>query len=191
MKHDTDSGGDAIHANHHVQHRFPAEVKFCALCGAEMELRTVLPDRKRMRACPRCGFIFFPSPKLVAGCLVIEGGRVLLLKRGNEPALGKWTFPGGFVDFAEPAADAAVRETLEEVGIRVRLGPLLGVYTDPKNAKAQVIVYLATPASGEPTLSEEATEIGYFTPAAIMWDSLAFQSTHDALTDWVRSVKSA
>ncbi|MHB8383149.1 MAG: NUDIX domain-containing protein [Candidatus Binataceae bacterium] len=188
MKHD--DGGSAIHANHQVQHRFPAEVKFCALCGAEMELRTILPDRKRMRTCPRCGFIFFPSPKLVTGCLVVEAGRVLLLKRGNEPALGKWTFPGGFVDFAEPAADAAARETLEEVGIRVQLGPLFGVYTDPANAKAQVIIYLATPAEGQPTLSEEATEIRYFMPDEIDWSSLAFQSTQDALTDWVRSVKS-
>lgn len=188
MKHD---GGDAIYANHHVQHRFPAEVKFCALCGADMELRTILPDRKRFRACPQCGFVFFPSPKLVAGCVVVERGRVLLLKRGIEPALGKWTFPGGFVDFAEPAADAAARETLEEVGLRVNLGPLLGVYTDPANAKAQVIVYLATPVGGELTLSEEATEIRYFTPEAIVWDSLAFRSTHDALTDWVRSVKSS
>ncbi|HUY26108.1 MAG TPA: NUDIX domain-containing protein [Candidatus Binataceae bacterium] len=178
-----------IHANHHVQHRFPAEVKFCALCGAEMELRTILPDRKRMRRCPNCGFIFFPSPKLVAGCLIVEAGRVLLLERGNEPAIGKWTFPGGFVEFAERADEAAARETLEEVGIRVELGPLLGVYTDPANAKAQVIVYLATPASGAPTPSEEATEIRYFEPDAIPWDSIAFQSTHDALTDWLKSVK--
>lgn len=184
-------GNKAIHANHHVQHRFPAEVKFCALCGTEMELRIVLPDRKRMRACPGCGFIFFPAPKLVAGCLVVENRRVLLLKRGIEPAHGKWTFPGGFVDFAEPAADAAARETLEEVGLRVNLGPLLGVYTDPANAKAQVIVYLATPAGGELTLSEEATEIRYFTPDAIVWDSLAFQSTRDALTDWTRSVNAS
>ncbi|MGH7780108.1 MAG: NUDIX domain-containing protein [Candidatus Binataceae bacterium] len=187
MKHDD----DAIHANHHVQHRYPAEVKFCALCGARMELRTILPDRKRMPACPSCGFVFFPSPKLVAGCLVVDAGRVLLLKRGIEPALGTWTFPGGFVDFAERAADAAARETLEEVGLRVQLGPLFGVYTDPINSKAQVIVYLATPTEGEPTLSEEATEIRYFTPDAIVWDSLAFQSTADALTDWVRSVKSS
>ena len=185
MKHDD----NAIHANHHVQHRFPAEVKFCALCGAEMTTRTILPDRKRMPTCPRCGFVFFPSPKLVAGCLVVDAGRVLLLKRGFEPALGMWTFPGGFVEFAESAADAAARETLEEVGLRVEPGPLLGVYTDPTNAKAQVIVYLASCAGGEPIVSEEATEIRYFEPDAIVWDSLAFQSTRDALTDWLRSVK--
>ena len=180
---------DAIHANHHVQHNYPAAVKFCALCGAEMALRTILPDRKRMRACPRCGFVFFPSPKLVAGCLVVNAGRVLLLKRGFEPALGMWTFPGGFVEFAERAIDAAVRETFEEVGLRVDPGPLLGVYTDPVNLNAQVVVYLATPKGGEPTRTEEAVEVRFFEPDAIIWESLAFESTREALTDWLQSVK--
>lgn len=180
---------DLIHANHRVQRRFPAEVKFCALCGTEMELRTVLPDRKIVRTCPRCGFIFFPSPKLVAGCLVTDRNRVLLIRRGIDPARGKWTFPGGFVEFNEPAADAARRETLEEVGIRVTIGSLLGLYTDPSNANAQVAVYVASSADGEPRLSEEAIEISYFAHDAINWDSLAFQSTADALTDWAKSVK--
>lgn len=112
---------DAVHANHRVQHRFPKEVRFCALCGGAMELRPVLPDGNELLVCERCGFVFFPSPKLVVGCLVIENGRILLLKRGNEPSMGKWTFPGGYVEFAERAIDAAVRETEEEVGLQVRI----------------------------------------------------------------------
>ncbi len=181
---------DPIHANHHVQHRFPAQVRFCALCGSEMEPRVVLPDRKEHRTCPRCGFIFFPSAKLVAGCVVVDAGRVLLLRRGIEPALGKWTFPGGFVDYGESAAEAALRETLEEVGMRVTLGPVLGVYFDPRNAKASVVTYLAAPIDGGPQLTAEATEVGYFAPDRIPWGELAFRSTHDALTDWVASVRS-
>ena len=49
----------------------------------------------------------------------------------HRAAVGKWTFPGGYVDFGENAAEAAVRETREEVGMRVALGPLLGVFNDP------------------------------------------------------------
>ena len=177
-----------VHANHRVQHRFPAEVKFCALCGAEMESCTVLPDRKRLPVCPGCGFVFFSAPKLVVGCLIVERGRVLLIRRGIEPALGKWTFPGGFVEFNETAAEAAARETREEVGLAVELGKVLGVYTDPANSKTQVITYLAT-GVGIPTTSDEATEIGYFRPDEIPWGELAFRSTHDALTDWTASVK--
>ncbi|HXW84788.1 MAG TPA: NUDIX hydrolase [Candidatus Binataceae bacterium] len=177
-----------VHANHRVQHRYPREVKFCALCGAEMESRVVLPDRKRLPVCPRCGFVFFSSPKLVVGCLVVERGRVLLIRRGIEPALGKWTFPGGFVEFNETAAVAAARESLEEVGLAVRLGAVLGVYTDPANSNTQVITYLAE-TSGSPATSAEATEVRYFALNEIPWGELAFRSTHDALTDWVTSVR--
>ena len=42
-----------------------------------MRMRVVLPDRKRLLVCERCGFVHFSGPKLVAGCLVIDAGRVL------------------------------------------------------------------------------------------------------------------
>jgi len=64
---------------------------------------------------------------------VIDAGRVLLLRRGNEPRVGAWTFPGGYVDLGETPQDAATRETLEEVGMRVEAGATLGVYADPDN----------------------------------------------------------
>jgi ADP-ribose pyrophosphatase YjhB (NUDIX family) len=154
-----------------------------------MESRPVLPDGNEHPVCTRCGFVFFASPKLTVGCLVIDGERVLLLKRGNEPAMGKWTFPGGFVEFGEPAIDAAVRETSEEVGLRAVVDRLLGVYTDTSNHNAQLIAYLAHPQSGEPTPSSEALAVRYFAPPEIPWDAIAFPSTADALTDWTRSIK--
>jgi ADP-ribose pyrophosphatase YjhB (NUDIX family) len=178
----------AVHANHSVQHRFPRDVRFCALCGGAMERRPVLPDGDERPVCEQCWFVFFPSPKLVVGCLVIDDGRVLLLKRGNEPAMGKWTFPGGFVEFAERAIDAAVRETMEEVGLRAKIDRLLGVYTDPTNHNAQMITYLAHPDGGEPAPSSEALEVRYFAPDEIPWDALAFRSTTVALTDWLKSL---
>jgi len=150
-----------------------------------MDRRPVLPDGNEYPVCEQCGFVFFPSPKLIVGCLVVEDGRVLLLKRGNEPALGKWTFPGGFVEFAERAIDAALRETMEEVGLRAKIDRLLGVYTDPTNHNAQMITYLAQPDGGKPAPSSEAPEIRYFAPDEIPWDALAFPSTTAALTEWL------
>jgi 8-oxo-dGTP diphosphatase len=180
---------EPVHANHHVQHRFPREVRFCALCGAEMEPRPVLPDGNEHPVCVRCGFVFFASPKLVVGCLVIDNGRVLLLRRGFEPSMGKWTFPGGFVEFAERALDAAVRETMEEVGIRPEIERVLGIYTDPANSNAQVVAYLARPGGGEPRTTPEAVEVRYFAPEEIPWEAIAFRSTTEALTDWASMVK--
>lgn len=154
-----------------------------------MEPRPVLPDGDDRPVCEQCGFVFFPSPKLVVGCLVIDDGRVLLLKRGNEPALGKWTFPGGFVEFAERATDAARRETEEEVGLRAKIDRLLGVYTDTSNHNAQLVAFLAHPESGTPNPSSEALEVRYYAPDEIPWDTLAFPSTTAALIDWVDLLK--
>jgi ADP-ribose pyrophosphatase YjhB (NUDIX family) len=130
--------------------------------------------------------VLFPGPKLVAGCFVLDAGRLLLIRRGNEPAVGKWTFPGGYVDFGENAADAALRETREEVGMRVALGPLLGVFND---SAITVVVYLATPGKESPSLSDEASEVRYFAPDDIPWPDLAFPTTTDAVTAWVASTR--
>ena len=174
-----------VHADHHIQHQFPQNVRFCALCGSEMRLRTVLPDHKRFKVCTGCGFVHFPGPKLVAGCLVIHNSRVLLLRRGIEPQVGKWTFPGGYVDLGESPEAAALRETREEVGLRVELGRILGVYSDRDQPLAAVVVYMAKPGIEEATVTDEATEIRYFAPQDIPWHEIAFPTTRAALQDWV------
>ena len=178
-----------VHPNHRVQRDYPAKVRFCPLCGAQMELRIVLPERSNRKVCSGCGFVHFPGPKLVAGCLVIEAGRVLLLRRGIMPQIGKWTFPGGYVDLGETAPQAALRETVEEVRMTVTLGKLLGLYSDPAHPIAAVAVYLATPGTEPPGLSEEATEVRYFAPDEIPWPDLAFHTTQACLQDWVAIVR--
>lgn len=146
-----------------------------------MRLREVLPDRKQFKVCERCGYVDFPGPKLVAGCLVIEEERILLLRRGIMPQMGKWTFPGGYVDLGETPEQCAVRETVEEVGMHVTLRGLLGLFSDPVDPIAAVAVYLSEPGEEPPMVSEEATEVRYFAPHEIPWDELAFHTTEAAL----------
>lgn len=173
---------------HHVQHRHPDDVRFCALCGSEMRLRPVLPDARQHKVCTGCGFVDFQGPKLAAGCAVADGGRVLLLRRGIAPALGKWTFPGGYVDLGETPQAAAAREVSEEVGLAVKLGGLLGLYADAAHPRVVVAVYMAEPGSGMLTTSEEASEVRYFAPAEIPWDEVAFATTKEGLRDWIARV---
>jgi ADP-ribose pyrophosphatase YjhB (NUDIX family) len=176
----------AVEPRHHIQHQYPANVRFCPLCGGEMELRPVLPDRRHHKVCSRCGFIDFQGPKLVAGCLVIDAGRVLLLRRAIPPRLGFWTFPGGYVDFREMPEAGALRETLEEVGMNVTIERLLGVYADAENPAAAVVVYIARPGSEAPGTSDEASETRYFGIREIPWKEIAFRTTEAALRDWVK-----
>jgi 8-oxo-dGTP diphosphatase len=60
-------------------------------------------------------------PIVGIGVVIVEDGKLILVKRGAEPALGKWSFPGGIVELGETVRNAAVREAKEECGLDVEL----------------------------------------------------------------------
>jgi 8-oxo-dGTP diphosphatase len=191
MKHEHHRHGQ-VEANHNIQHEYPRNVRFCPMCGGALEVRIVAPDHKENKVCTKCGFVYFLGPKLVAGCIVADGDRTLLLRRGLEPSLGKWTYPGGFVDLGETPEKCALRETLEEVGMTVRDPELLGVYADRKDpAPIIVVTYLAKPGPESPIVTPEATEVRYFAVDQIPWDDLAFDTTIQALEAWAKTAGKA
>jgi 8-oxo-dGTP diphosphatase len=61
------------------------------------------------------------------GAVVVDGGRVLLVKRAHEPLKGEWSLPGGAVEVGELLHEAVVREVQEETGLLVRVGPVVEV----------------------------------------------------------------
>ena len=64
----------------------------------------------------------YPSQPVVGvGAVIVDCGRLVLVRRGAEPALGEWSFPGGAVELGETVRDAVVRETKEECGLTVDL----------------------------------------------------------------------
>lgn len=66
-------------------------------------------------------------PRVGVGAVVLHEGRVLLVRRGGQPAAGKWSLPGGLVDLGETTAEAIRRELREECGIDARLAGVAGV----------------------------------------------------------------
>jgi ADP-ribose pyrophosphatase YjhB (NUDIX family) len=95
-----------------------------------------------------------------------DAGDVLLIKRSDND---NWAIPGGAIDLGESMAQAAIRETKEESGIDCEITGLVGIYSDPKhvilytsNGEARQefsIVLTARPVGGQPTPSDESTEV--------------------------------
>lgn len=116
-----------------------------------------------------------PKPNSVVPAAVAlvarDDGAVLLIRRTDN---GNWALPGGAIEMNESAAGAAVRETLEETGIRVEVTGLLGVYSDPRHIihftsndeirREFSVVVTARPVGGETVTSTESSEVRWVPP---------------------------
>ena len=114
--------------------------------------------------------------KIRLGCsaaIFDDQGRVLLTKRTDN---GQWCLPGGAVDSGESVAEACEREVGEETGLRVSVKRLVGVYSHPDQLtvypdgnKTHIVAlhFEVEIIDGEPGLSDETTDFGYFTLAEV------------------------
>ncbi|MDN5748825.1 MAG: NUDIX domain-containing protein [Pseudonocardia sp.] len=82
-------------------------------------------------------------------------GRLLLVRRGNEPGRGRWSVPGGRVEAGEDDAAALVREMREETGLTVRPGRLVGRVSRGRYAVAD---YVCTVVGGELQAGDDALD---------------------------------
>jgi ADP-ribose pyrophosphatase YjhB (NUDIX family) len=122
----------------------------------------------------------------VGGIVTDPAGRILLIQRGQEPALGCWSVPGGRVEWDETLIEATAREVLEETGVPVLVGDLVGtVERDAPDGSVYVIYdFACTPlADVDPVAGDDADEAGWFTPDQV-WSLDCSPGLLDALVDW-------
>jgi 8-oxo-dGTP diphosphatase len=130
----------------------------------------------------------FPEHPLVGvGAIVIDGPRVLLVKRAHPPLQAQWSIPGGVLEVGELVREAAVREAREETGLIVEAGDLLGVYDrvlrDPE-LRVQyhyvLIDFLCRPVRGELLAASDAAEVRWLTREELPALNLA-EDTQDVI----------
>ena len=111
------------------------------------------------------------SPLVGVGAIIIEDGRVLLVKRGHPPLEGEWSIPGGVLEVGETLREAAIREAREETCLTVEPADLLGVYDrvlrddDGRTLYHYVLIdFLCRRVDGEAQAADDADEVRWFTP---------------------------
>jgi ADP-ribose pyrophosphatase YjhB (NUDIX family) len=112
----------------------------------------------------------YPSNPLIGvGAVIIEAGRVLLIRRGTEPLLGEWSLPGGVLECGETLQEAVVREAREETGVVVEPGEMLGVYERViRDEEGRVryhyvlIDFLCHQAGGDARAGSDAADVCWF-----------------------------
>ncbi|HFA48445.1 MAG TPA: NUDIX hydrolase [Bacteroidetes bacterium] len=156
-------------------------MNFCSKCGSDNLIKKVPPGDNRPRAvCGNCATVHYRNPKVVAGCLPVWEGKVLLAKRAIEPRKGLWNIPAGFMEIGESVEAGAMREVWEEAEARVKLLGLLAVFTYTSYDHVYVH-FLGELVDGKYGVGEESLEVELFSEEEIPWDQIAFESSTFAL----------
>ncbi|MGC1371193.1 MAG: NUDIX hydrolase [Candidatus Sulfotelmatobacter sp.] len=112
----------------------------------------------------------FPEVPLIGvGAIIIEGDRVVLVKRAHPPLQSEWSIPGGVLEVGELVREGAVREAREETGLAVETIELLGVYDRVlRNPQQRVqyhyvlIDFLCRRVAGDLAAASDAAEVRWF-----------------------------
>ena len=99
------------------------------------------------------------KPSVTCDGIVSKDGRIVLIKRRNDPFKGSYALPGGFVEHGEALEDCVVREVLEETGLRTQVVGLLGVYSAPgRDPRGHFVtaVYELRPTGGSLRAGDDA-----------------------------------
>ena len=123
----------------------------------------------------------YENPLNVVGTIpVLPDGRVLLCLRAIEPRRGKWTLPAGFMELGETTSQGAARETDEEAGAHIALGPLFAVLNVQRVGQVHLF-YRAELLSEHLDPGFETLEARFFTEDEVPWDELAFRTVKETL----------
>lgn len=152
-------------------------MEFCSACAAPLD------QSGRHPVCTGCGRTHHRDPKVGVGVVVVQDGRLLLVRRGVPPGKGLWALPAGYVDAGEDPRLAAAREAYEETGLEVRVGAVVDVYpgtvTSGHRGASFFLAFAAEVVGGSLAAADDALDARFFGPDEL--PELAFSSTRDAV----------
>jgi ADP-ribose pyrophosphatase YjhB (NUDIX family) len=158
----------------------PRSIQHCPACGGATEYRVPAEDNRERAVCVDCGTIHYENPLNVVGTVPVWEDQVLLCRRNIEPRRGLWTLPAGFMELGESTAEGALRETIEEAGAEVEMGPLFSLLNVVRVGQVHLF-YLATLRHTRFEPGPETIEAQLFREHEIPWEEIAFRTTRETL----------
>ncbi len=155
---------------------------YCPVCRAELTLEPY--DQRSRKICRACGFVDFHNPAPAAGAVVVKHGKILLVRRADNPYRGDWCIPAGFMEWNESPRHCAERELQEETGLVIRATSIFEVYsgTDDPRVNAVLILFFCEIIGGDPVAGDDAAELRFCSLDEIP-TNIAFEAHRQALRD--------
>jgi len=129
-----------------------------------------------------------PRPEVAVGAVAVADGALLLVRRGHEPEVGRWTLPGGRLEPGETVPEAVVREVFEETALRVECGCFVGWAERRSPDHHFVILDFAVRVTGpqRPSAGGDAADVAWvplveLDRVDLVTGLLAFLSAHGVL----------
>jgi 8-oxo-dGTP diphosphatase len=133
---------------------------------------------------PRGSREYPERPIVGVGAVIVDSGRVVLIRRRYEPLAGQWSLPGGTLELGETLESGTAREMLEETGLVVDIGPVIEVfdrimYDDEKRVRYHFVLvdYLCWPVSGELRAGSDVDEAVFAAPEELAGYGLTKKAT--------------
>ncbi len=147
---------------------------YCSECGAKLDKQ--ISENRERDYCSSCSTVFYSNPVPATAGVIIDSGKVLLVKRGVEPQKGKWCLPGGFLEIDEEPEKGCLREVKEETHLECEIDHLLKVCLSPNPTYKNVLLtgFVLKNFKGKAEAGDDSVDCGWFSPDAL--PEIAFES---------------
>jgi 8-oxo-dGTP diphosphatase len=135
--------------------------------------------------CSSCGRTIWNDPKIAGAAIVPIDGGIVMVQRAIEPAIGKWSFPSGYVNRGEKLERAVEREVLEECGLNVEVEHLVGLYSEDENPIVLAVYQVRVTGGKLESADHETLDVRVFHVNEL--PELAFDHDRGILADWLKT----
>ena len=158
------------------QNREISRLEYCPRCGVR-GISTPSVNHRQLQ-CAKCGFSLYQNPSPGVVVLIIDDDMILLGKRDDKVFMGgKWSLPGGFIEFDEDFLTSAHREISEETGLSIKINSIISVVSNffSPDLHTLVIVLLAEKISGILQSGDDMVKVDWF-PISGPFPPMAFEA---------------